>query len=84
MYSVNKNIRFKTSILRSELCDYSDSYIVIKGRITVEGENDGKTRNKKLIFKNNGPFRSCISRINNTFIDNAGDLVMPMYCYANV
>ena len=36
-YSVNKNIRFKTSMLRSDLCDYSDAYIVAKGRITVEG-----------------------------------------------
>ena len=36
-YSVNKNIRFKTSILRSDLDDYSDAYIVVKGRITVEG-----------------------------------------------
>ena len=39
-YSVNKNIRFKTSILRSDLGDYSDAYIVVKGRITVEGYND--------------------------------------------
>ena len=36
-YSVNKNIRFKTSMLRSDLCNYSDAYIVAKGRITVEG-----------------------------------------------
>ena len=68
-------------MLRSDLCDYSDAYIVVKGRITVEGDNDDKTRNKKLIFKNNAPVRSCISKINNTFIGNADDLeiVMPMY-----
>ena len=67
--------------VRSDLCDYSDVYIVVKGRITVEGENESKTRNKKLIYKNNSPFWSCISRINNTFIDNAKDfdIVMPMY-----
>ena len=41
-YSVNKNIRFKTSMLRSDLCDYSDAYIVVKGTITVEGDNNAK------------------------------------------
>ena len=68
-------------MLRSDLCHYRDAYIVVKGRVTVEGDNDDKTRNKKLIFKNNAPFRSCISKINNNFIDNAEDLdiVMPMY-----
>ena len=39
------------------------------------------TRNKKLTFKNNAPFRSCISKINNTFIDNAGDLDIVMLMY---
>ena len=34
-YSVNKNIRFKTSVLRSHLCDYSDAYIVVKGTIDL-------------------------------------------------
>ena len=68
-------------MLRSALCDYSDAYIVLKGRITVEGDNDNTTRNKKLIFKNNAPFKSCISKINNVFIDNAKhlDIVMPIY-----
>ena len=80
-YSVNKNIRFKTSMLRSDLCDYSDAYIVVKGIINVTGTNANNRRNKKLTFKNNAPFRSCISKINNAFIDNAEDLdiVMPMY-----
>ena len=44
-------------MLRPDLCNYSDAYIVVKGRITVEGDNDDKKRNKKLIFKNNAPFR---------------------------
>ena len=61
-YSVNKNTRFKTSILRSDLRKYSDVYIVVKGRITVEGDHDAKTRNKLLLFKNNAPFISCISK----------------------
>ena len=45
-------------MLRSNLCDYRDACIVIKGRITVEGDNDGKTINKKMIFKTNAPFAS--------------------------
>ena len=68
-------------MLRSDLCDYSDAYIIVKGRITVLGDNDDKIRNRKLIFKNNAPFRTCISKINNIFIGNAEDLdiVMPLY-----
>ena len=73
-YSINKNIKFKTSILRLDLCDYSDAYIVVERRITAEGNSVVKTRNKKLIFKDNAPFRSCISKINNTVIDK----VMPV------
>ena len=41
-----QNASFKTLLLRSDLCDYSDAYIVVKGRIIVEGDNDGKTRNQ--------------------------------------
>ena len=80
-YSINKNIRFRTSILRSYLCDYSDTYIVVKGRISVTGNNAANRRNKKLTFKNNAPLRPCISKISNTFINNAEDLdiVMSMY-----
>ena len=61
----------KTSMLRTYLCDYRDAYIDAKGRLTVEENNVAKTRNEKLIFKNNAPFRLRISIINNTFIDNA-------------
>ena len=46
-YSVNKNIKFKTSMLRSDLCDYSETYIVVKGTVTVEGDNDDKKTNEK-------------------------------------
>ena len=45
-YPVNKNVRFKTSILRSNLCDYRDAYIVIKGTITVQGDNNPNKRNR--------------------------------------
>ena len=67
-------------MLRSDLCDYSDAYIVVKGTITVTDPNNANYE-KKLAFKNNAPFTSCISKINNTLIDNAEDLdiVMPMY-----
>ena len=80
-YSVNENIRLKTSMLRLDLCDYSGAYIVVKGKITVQEDNDDKAKNKKLIMKNDAPFKSCISKINNTFIDNAKglDILMPMY-----
>ena len=47
-------------MLRSDLCDYSDTYIVVKGRRTVKGTNNANRRNKMLAFKNNAPFRSCI------------------------
>ena len=79
-YSANKNIRFKTSMLRADLYDYSDVYIVVKGTITVVGSNANNREDKKLTFTNNAPLRSCISKINTT-IDNAEELsvVIPMY-----
>ena len=61
-------------MLKLDLCDYSDVYIVVKRAITGEGDDNDKTRNKKLIFKTNAPFRSCISKIDNTFVNNAEDL----------
>ena len=79
-YSINKGIRIKASMLRSDLCDYSNAYIVVKGDITVTNPNNAK-RNKAVAFKNNAPFTNCISKINGVKIDNAEDLdvVMPMY-----
>ena len=79
-YSVNKEIRIKTPMLRSDLRDFSDAYIVVKGTITVTNPNNAK-RNKAVAFKNNAPFINCISKINGVQIDNAEDLdvVMPMY-----
>ena len=59
-YSVNKNIRFKTPILRSDLCAYSDTYVVLKGRITVDGTNVNNRTDEMLTFQNNDLFRSCI------------------------
>ena len=67
-YKPSKQIRFKTSMLRSDLCDFSDAYIVVKGTITLNGAANANKRNKKTAFKNNAPFISCISKINNTLI----------------
>ena len=82
-YSVYKNIRFKNSILRSHLCDYSDAYIVVKGTLdllaAVGNEND--KAEKHFVFKNNALFRSCIPKINSTLIDNAEDLDIVMTIY---
>ena len=52
-YSVNKNLMFKIPMLRSDLCDYSDAYIFVKGTINVEGTNNAYEKNKKLVFKSN-------------------------------
>ena len=68
-------------MLRSDLCDCNDAYVVVKGDITLEGDNNDNKRNKNLAFKNNAPFIYGISKINRVKIDNAEDLdvVMPMY-----
>ena len=73
-------IKVKTPMLRADLCDFSDAYIVAKGDITVT-ELDNAKRNKSLAFKNNAPFINCIWKINGVEIDSAEDLdvVMPMY-----
>ena len=84
-YNVNSQIKFKTTMLKSSLCDYSDAYILVKG--TISGNNTAaqsaaaNNTNKKAIFKNCAPFTNCISEINNTQIDDAKDIdiVMPMY-----
>ena len=80
-YNPNKEIRIKTSMLRSDLCDFSDVYIVVEGDITLEGDDDANERNKNLTFKNNAPFINCISKINGIKIDTVKDLddVMQMH-----
>ena len=82
-YSRNQQVRFKTAMLRSSLCDYNDPYILVKGNISVnntaaEGADANNTNNNVI---NCAPFTNCISKINNTEIDNAEyiDIVMPMY-----
>ena len=87
-YNENRSIRFKTPMLMSNLCDYSDAYILVKGTImvTAPGDNDDANnirdkKNRPLILKNNAPFVSYITRINSELIEDADDLdiVMPMY-----
>ena len=87
-YNENKSIRFKTPRLRSNLWDYSDAYILVKGTITVtapgannDANNIRDKRNTPLILKSNTPFVSCITRINGELIEDADDLdiVMPRY-----
>ena len=68
-------------MLRSDLCNFSDAYIAVKGDITLEGDNNGNKHNKNLPFKNNAPFISCISKINCIKIDNAEDLDIEMPTY---
>ena len=85
VYSPNKQIRFKTAMLRSSLCDFSDAYILVEGNITVNNTagagNAANNTNKKVVFKNCAQFTNCISKINNTQVDNAEkiDVVMPIY-----
>ena len=66
-------------MLRSDLCDFSDAYVVVEGNITVT-DPDGAKRNKNVAFKNDRPFINCISKINDVLTNNAEDLdvVMPM------
>ena len=80
-YNETKSIRFKTPMLRSDLCDYADAYILVGGTITVAGNHPRDRQNKPVILKNNAPFVSCITRINGELIEDADDLdiVMPMY-----
>ena len=87
VYNVNSQIKFKTTMLKSSLCDYSDAYILVKGTIAINGRGadaavrQADERDKCVSFKNCAPFINCISEINNTQIDNAKDIdiVMPMY-----
>ena len=84
-YNENKSIRFKTPMLRSNLCDYSDAYILVKGTITVtapgvnnNANNIRDKRNRPVTLKNNARFVSCITRINGELIEDVDDLDIVM------
>ena len=93
LYNANSDIGIKATMLKSTLCDYSDAYIPLKGRITITedaGPDEGRTeaqllvarqadkRNKGVIFKNCAPFINCKTEINNTEIDNATNIDIVM------
>ena len=84
-HNANSQIKFKTIMLKSSLCYYSDAYILVKGTITVNNtaaaDADANNTNKIVILKNCAPFTNCISEINHRQADNAKDLdiVMPMH-----
>ena len=85
-YNTNSQIKFKTSMLKSSLCHYSDAYILVSATITVTGEEADDVAKRadereKVKFKSSAPCTDCISEINNTQIDNAEylDVVMPFH-----
>ena len=80
-YYVNKNIKFQTPMLRSDLCDYSDAYIVEKGRIYLGVAENNTMTLKDVVFKDNALLRRSMSKINNVFVDNAEDLDIFMLMY---
>ena len=70
-------IKFETKVIKSNLCDYSDAYILVTGNITATGGDD----NTKVAFKNCAPFTKCVTHINEEHVDGADnlDIIMPMY-----
>ena len=84
-YNEISQVKFKTSMLKSSLCDYSDAYILVKRTVTVNNtaaaDSDANNTNKKVTFKNYASYTNCIREINNTQVENAKDIdiVMPMY-----
>ena len=84
-YNTSAQIKFKTTMLKSSFRDYSDTYTLIKGNITVNNtaaaDADANNINRKVIFKNCAPFTDWISEISNTQVDNAKyiDIVISMY-----
>ena len=84
---INSQIKFKTTMLKSSLCDYSNAYILVKGRIAITGAGADEVarqadeRDKCVAFKNCAAFINCRSEINNTQVGNAKDIdiTMPMY-----
>ena len=68
-------------MLRSDLCDYSDAYLWVKGTITVTNPSSNVNFDRRLTLNNNAPFISCVSKINGELVENAEDLdiVIPMY-----
>ena len=83
----NVDVKFKTTMLKSDLCDYADAYIFVKGTITITGAGDDDAarqldeRKKSVIYKNCASFTKCISRTSNTDIDNTQDIDIVLSSY---
>ena len=81
-YNVNSQIKLKTKILKSSLCDYRDAYVLVQRTITITGAGadaaarQADERDKGVAFKNCAPFTNCISEINNAQVDNAKDILI--------
>ena len=73
----DSTIKIKTKVIKSNLCDYSDAYILVTGKITARGGN----ADTKAAFKNCTPFRRCITHINDEHVETAQnlDIILPMY-----
>ena len=83
-YNKNKDIRFETSQLRNDLCDFKDAHIVVTGKTTAtdpDRPDDNILYERKMVLKNSAPFFNCILKINSQLIEDAQelDIVMPMY-----
>ena len=76
-YDVSNEITSNTEVLKFNICDYNNAYILVKGDITIAGRNIAN----EVAFKNCAPFTRCIPKTDETTIDEAEnlDLVMPMY-----
>ena len=86
-HNINSQIKFKTTMLKSSLGDYSDAYILVKGTITlfgqgaIEAEQQTDRNIKQVTFKNSALFTDCLTEINDTQIDNLKDLDVVMLMY---
>ena len=76
-YSHENPIKFLTSLLESNVCDYSDAYILVTGNITLTTNNAAT----QVVFKNCTPFEDCRTEINETFVDYANFINIPIPMY---
>ena len=69
-------IKFEITVIKSNLCNYSDAYVLVTGDIAAIGGD----QNTPIAFKNCAPFRRCVTQINDEHVETAGNLdtIMPM------